>query len=57
MTALAERTTLVTGVYAATDSMRIELAPRGVQVVGVHVGLVDTEIGAFSDAPKSSPTS
>ncbi|CAJ1580076.1 SDR family oxidoreductase [[Mycobacterium] wendilense] len=41
--------------WSATDSMRIELAPRGVQVVGVYVGLVDTDMGAFSDAPKTPP--
>jgi NAD(P)-dependent dehydrogenase (short-subunit alcohol dehydrogenase family) len=39
----------------ATDSMRLELAPRGVQVLGVYVGLVDTDMGKFSDAPKSDP--
>lgn len=39
----------------ATESMRIELAPRGVQVVGVYVGLVDTDMGRFADAPKSDP--
>jgi NAD(P)-dependent dehydrogenase (short-subunit alcohol dehydrogenase family) len=42
--------------WSATDSMRLELAPRGVQVVGVYVGLVDTDMGAFSDRPKSDPT-
>lgn len=41
--------------WNATDSMRTELAPRGVQVVGVYVGLVDTDMGAFADAPKSDP--
>jgi NAD(P)-dependent dehydrogenase (short-subunit alcohol dehydrogenase family) len=41
--------------WSATDSMRLELAPRGVQVVGVYVGLVDTDMGAFSDSPKSAP--
>jgi NAD(P)-dependent dehydrogenase (short-subunit alcohol dehydrogenase family) len=42
--------------WNATDSMRIELAPRGVQVVGVYVGLVDTDMAAFAaDSPKSSP--
>jgi NAD(P)-dependent dehydrogenase (short-subunit alcohol dehydrogenase family) len=41
--------------WSATDSMRTELAPRGVQVVGVYVGLVDTDMGAFSDSPKSDP--
>lgn len=41
--------------WNATESMRTELAPRGVQVVGVYVGLVDTDMGAFSDGPKSDP--
>ena len=41
--------------WSATDSMRLELGPRGVQVVGVYVGLVDTDMGAFSDTPKSDP--
>jgi len=41
--------------WSATDSMRIELAPRGVQVVGVYVGLVDTDMAKFADAPKSDP--
>lgn len=42
--------------WSATDSMRLELAPRGVQVMGVYVGLVDTDMAAFAgDSPKSSP--
>lgn len=42
--------------WSATNSMRVELAPRGVQVVGVYVGLVDTDMGAFAkDRPKSLP--
>lgn len=41
--------------WSATESMRTELAPRGVQVVGVYVGLVDTDMASFSDAPKSDP--
>jgi NAD(P)-dependent dehydrogenase (short-subunit alcohol dehydrogenase family) len=41
--------------WSATDSMRTELAPRGVQVVDVYVGLVDTDMGSFSDSPKSDP--
>jgi NAD(P)-dependent dehydrogenase (short-subunit alcohol dehydrogenase family) len=42
--------------WSATDSMRSELAPRGVQVVGVYVGLVDTDMASFAgDSPKSSP--
>jgi NAD(P)-dependent dehydrogenase (short-subunit alcohol dehydrogenase family) len=42
-------------IWSATDSLRIELAPRGVQVVGVYVGLVDTDMASFSDLPKSDP--
>jgi NAD(P)-dependent dehydrogenase (short-subunit alcohol dehydrogenase family) len=41
--------------WSATNSMRVELASRGVQVVGVYVGLVDTDMVAFSDSPKSDP--
>jgi NAD(P)-dependent dehydrogenase (short-subunit alcohol dehydrogenase family) len=42
--------------WSATDSMRNELAPRGVQVVAVYVGLVDTDMASFAgDSPKSSP--
>lgn len=41
--------------WSATDSMRFELAPRGVQVVGVYVGYVDTEMVSAVDAPKSDP--
>ncbi len=42
--------------WSATDSIRLELAPRGVQVMGVYVGLVDTDMAAFAgDSPKSSP--
>ena len=41
--------------WSATDSMRFELAPRGVQVVGVYVGYVDTDMVSAVDAPKSDP--
>jgi NAD(P)-dependent dehydrogenase (short-subunit alcohol dehydrogenase family) len=41
--------------WNATDSMRLELAPRGVQVVGVYFGLVDTDMASFADSPKSDP--
>ena len=41
--------------WNATDSMRTELAPRGVQVVGVYFGLVDTDMAKFTDYPKSDP--
>jgi NAD(P)-dependent dehydrogenase (short-subunit alcohol dehydrogenase family) len=42
-------------VWSATDAMRLELGPRGVQVVGVHVGFVDTDMVATIDAAKSDP--
>lgn len=36
--------------------MRTELTPRGVQVMGVYVGLVDTDMAAFApDSAKSRP--
>ncbi|KHO19972.1 short-chain dehydrogenase [Mycolicibacterium setense] len=41
--------------WSANDSMRLELGSRGVQVVGVYVGLVDTDMATFADAPKSDP--
>ncbi|WP_319456485.1 MULTISPECIES: SDR family oxidoreductase [unclassified Mycobacterium] len=41
--------------WNATDSMRTELGPRGVQVVGVYFGLVDTDMAKFTDYPKSDP--
>ena len=41
--------------WNATDSMRLELGSRGVQVIGVYVGLVDNDMGAFADSPKSDP--
>jgi NAD(P)-dependent dehydrogenase (short-subunit alcohol dehydrogenase family) len=41
--------------WNATDSMRIELGTRGVQVMGVYVGLVDTDMAKFTDYPKSDP--
>jgi len=39
--------------WNATDSMRTELTPRTVQVVGVYVGLVDTDMSRFSHTPES----
>jgi NAD(P)-dependent dehydrogenase (short-subunit alcohol dehydrogenase family) len=41
--------------WSATDSMRTELAPRGVQVVGVYVGYVDTDMTAAVQAAKVEP--
>jgi len=41
--------------WSATDSMRFDLAPKGVQVVGVYMGYVDTDMTAGIEAPKTSP--
>lgn len=41
--------------WSATNSLRLELAPSGVQVVGVHVGWVDTAMAAHSTDPKVDP--
>lgn len=41
--------------WSATNSMRLELSARGVQVIGVYMGLVDTDMASFSDSPKSAP--
>lgn len=38
--------------WSATNSFRLELAPRGVHVVGVHMGYVDTAMAAHADGPK-----
>ncbi|WP_312169757.1 SDR family oxidoreductase [Microbacterium sp.] len=41
--------------WSATNSLRIELAPAGVHVVGVHVGYVDTAMAAHVTDPKLDP--
>lgn len=41
--------------WSATNSLRLELAPAGVHVVGVHVGYVDTAMAASSTDPKLDP--
>lgn len=41
--------------WALTDSARLELAAQGTHVVGVYMGLVDTDMTAGTDAPKISP--
>ncbi|AWB90911.1 SDR family oxidoreductase [Aeromicrobium chenweiae] len=41
--------------WSLTDSARIELADQGTHVVGVHMGLVDTDMVAGLEAPKISP--
>jgi NAD(P)-dependent dehydrogenase (short-subunit alcohol dehydrogenase family) len=42
--------------WSLTDNARLALADQGIQVVGVHMGLVDTDMAAGADAPKISPT-
>lgn len=37
--------------WSATNSLRLELAPRGTLVVGLHLGLTDTPMNAGSTAP------
>lgn len=41
--------------WSATDTMRLDLAPKGVQVVGVYMAYVDTDMTAGVEAPKASP--
>jgi NAD(P)-dependent dehydrogenase (short-subunit alcohol dehydrogenase family) len=41
--------------WAATNALRVELAPRGVHVVGVHMGYVDTAMAAGASGPKMTP--
>ncbi|MET0821796.1 MAG: SDR family oxidoreductase [Aeromicrobium sp.] len=42
--------------WSLTDSTRLELAGQGTHVVGVHMGMVDTDMGAGVDAPKIAPS-
>jgi NAD(P)-dependent dehydrogenase (short-subunit alcohol dehydrogenase family) len=41
--------------WSATNSLRLELAPVGVHVVGVHVGYVDTAMAEHVTDPKTDP--
>lgn len=41
--------------WSMTNSLRLDLAPRGVGVTGLHVGYVDTDMAAAVEAPKSDP--
>jgi NAD(P)-dependent dehydrogenase (short-subunit alcohol dehydrogenase family) len=41
--------------WALTNGLRHELGPQGTQVVGLHVGFVDTDLTAGINAPKSKP--
>lgn len=41
--------------WSMTNSLRTELAPKGINVAGLHVGYMDTELTAGVDAQKSDP--
>ena len=41
--------------WSATDGLRLALAEQGTQVLGLHMGFVDTDMASWTDAPKSSP--
>ncbi|HEX3618638.1 MAG TPA: SDR family oxidoreductase [Solirubrobacteraceae bacterium] len=41
--------------WAFTNAARVELKAQGIQVVGVHVGYVDTDLAAGIEADKVSP--
>ncbi|MEV6824509.1 SDR family oxidoreductase [Amycolatopsis sp. NPDC051102] len=41
--------------WSITNSLRIELAAQGTQVVGVHAGFIDTDMVAAMAVPKTSP--
>jgi NAD(P)-dependent dehydrogenase (short-subunit alcohol dehydrogenase family) len=41
--------------WSATNSLRLELAPQGTRVVGVHLGYADTDLTAAVTAPKLDP--
>ncbi|MBY8339198.1 SDR family oxidoreductase [Streptomyces spinosirectus] len=41
--------------WQQTNSLRLELQPRGIAVTGLHVGYVDTDLTTRIDAPKSEP--
>ncbi|AQZ62620.1 unnamed protein product [[Actinomadura] parvosata subsp. kistnae] len=41
--------------WSITNSLRVELAPQGTQVVGVHLGFADTDMVADIPAQKISP--
>jgi NAD(P)-dependent dehydrogenase (short-subunit alcohol dehydrogenase family) len=41
--------------WSQTNSLRLELLSRGIQVTGLHVGYVDTDLVSHIDAPKTAP--
>ncbi|MEU9170593.1 SDR family oxidoreductase [Streptomyces sp. NPDC048420] len=43
--------------WSQTNSLRLDLKPRGIEVTGLHVGYVDTDMTTGIDAPKVTPES
>jgi len=41
--------------WSLTNALRVQLAPQGTQVTGLHVGYVDTDLTTHVDAPKAAP--
>ncbi|AFR50753.1 SDR family oxidoreductase [Gordonia sp. KTR9] len=41
--------------WSATNALRLELTPKGVHVVGVHMGYVDTAMATHAPGPKLAP--
>jgi NAD(P)-dependent dehydrogenase (short-subunit alcohol dehydrogenase family) len=41
--------------WSLTNSLRVELAPRRIRLVGLHVGFVDTDMVRHVDRPKVTP--
>ncbi|MBL1086933.1 SDR family oxidoreductase [Streptomyces actinomycinicus] len=41
--------------WSQTNTLRLELKPRGIGVTGLHVGYIDTEMASNVDSPKSDP--
>lgn len=41
--------------WSYTNHIRLQLKPRNIQVLGLHVGFVDTDLTKSVDVPKSTP--
>jgi NAD(P)-dependent dehydrogenase (short-subunit alcohol dehydrogenase family) len=41
--------------WSMTNALRLDLAPKGVGVTGLHVALMDTDMGRRYDGPRSNP--
>lgn len=55
-TALAPYAVSKAAVWSYTNHIRLELRQRNIQVLGLHVGFVDTDLTRGLDVPKSSVT-